>query len=68
MTEERKVLLVIYLEDNSIDYEYNQDNEEVIVNNSLLIHGILGKVQKELIEISSLEGKEETKTDNEELN
>lgn len=62
--EKRKKLLELYLEDGFIEYEFNLDEEETIISNNLLLHGVLGKIQKSLLEVDPVES-EKNPEDNE---
>lgn len=48
-----KVLLKIYLKNDSIEYDFNESEEETIIANSLLLYGILGKIQKNLLDLDA---------------
>lgn len=55
----KRVLLSVYLENNSIEYEFNQTEEEIIIINNLLLYGLLAKIQKNLLDLDSSEIAEE---------
>lgn len=65
----KRILLEIDLKNNSIEYEFNQAEEEIIIANNLLLYGILGKIQKNLLDLDSMEIPEsEEKNSNEKEN
>lgn len=60
--QNRVPLITVFLEDNeTIDYAYNEEFSEIIIQNNRLLYGTLGKIQTQLIE---LEAEEQTKEEN----
>ncbi len=49
--KEIKPLISIYLKDGKIEHSYSEDNSEIIEENNYLLHGFLGKIQQELLNI-----------------
>ena len=63
MTEEKKVLITIFATEDSINYDYNLEEEDFIIGNSLFLCGLLEKIKKNMLDIESISEAEE---DNEE--
>jgi hypothetical protein len=54
MEKNRIKLLEVFIENDSIEYEFNLQEEEVIISNSMLLCGILLKIQKNLLDADQL--------------
>lgn len=51
MENKRIKLLEIYLEDDSINYEFNLEEEEIIIANNMLLCGVLLRIQKNILDL-----------------